>query len=912
MLWKKKKIRKKVRTTEVNKIVTVVLKKDDISYADEAYQWNYGQILRIQGGNLPKVVEVHFSLEETSGTSVTRIGTTVDGVTEAPIPDSLLENNNCSQDYTIYAYIYIEDGITGRTEHEIAIPVKARTKPEVPGTPEEPELFRETVKAVNDAADRAEQAEQNAKASATEAGKYAASASESAATAEKTKEDALKEVGEKKQEAIEAIQDQEETSLRKIVNHTDNEIKRIQNQTAESKGELEQTITNAGVSKKELEHSIETAGTSKTALDKSVELAGTAKTEVDASTQKAGEAKTALDGSAKTAGEMQETLNATVKQAGALDTSLGEQIATGTQLKTDLTASGEKAVQDIQNAGSEQLGKMQAVEEEFTADREQITTNKEDIGSLKEDLDKLDNRLKDYDGYNPIRLSYGNVKNYSVTETDIQFNNDNRYVHTALILFRVGSKVGLTEYTNKFYTLYTRKEDGTFKREYNQIADKIFTEETYAYVVFNFYPETAIQSIDNFSQIIIYENKTDNFHDTMTAKAEKIELEISAYSSAEIFENRKYGLVYNGEIDQNTGNLREQTSTNKKVSDFISLQGVAKLVCETVWSGVKLYFYDSKKNFIKSLNYSNSKKYFELKLTDEYGDASYVRYAGYDGKEEFLNCYLISVKNYPNVISKFNNKNVLIFGDSITDACEITVNDNNQTTAYSFRGLDGFNRKMWSAILKDSYNFKEVRNYALSGATWKGDLSKARASSFSQITIALNDLNNPNGVFNQDIFTPDIVIFALGINDASSNDTYEDAMNKTILIDGTNNIDVESTLNNLDHSKFNESVRWALLKIKSQFSFAQVYVSLPLQCAKVHTVYGSTLVSDIRKMAERCGCIIIDSTNEVGIIPEGNFYNDGTKIGITLQDGLHPNSIGQKLLARTIISKLESCYRDLD
>ena len=377
-----------MRTTEVNKIVTVVLKKDDISYADEAYQWNYGQILRIKGGNLPKVVEVHFSLEETSGTSVTRIGTTVDGVTEAPIPDSLLENNNCSQDYTIYAYIYLEDGTAGRTEYEIAIPVKARTKPEVPGTPEEPELFRETVKAVNAAAERAEQAEQNAKASAIEAGKYATSASESAATAEKTKEDALRKVGEKKREAIEAVQEQEETSVGKITTHTDDEIQRIQNQTAESKGELEQTIADAGVSKEELDHSIETAGTSKTALDKSVELAGIAKTELDTSTQKAGEAKTALDGSAKTAGEMQETLNATVKQAGALDTSLSEKIKTGTQLKTDLVASGEKAVQDIQNAGSEQLGKMQAVAEEFTADREQVTTNKEDISSLKEEMGK--------------------------------------------------------------------------------------------------------------------------------------------------------------------------------------------------------------------------------------------------------------------------------------------------------------------------------------------------------------------------------------------------------------------------------------------------------------------------------------------------------------------------------------------
>lgn len=377
-----------MRTTEVNKIVTVVLKKDDISYADEAYQWNYGQILRIQGGNLTKVVEVHFSLEETSGTSVTRIGTTVDGVTEVPIPDSHLENNNCSQDYTIYAYIYLEDGTAGRTEYEIAIPVKARTKPEVPGTPEEPELFRETVKAVNDAADRAETAEQNAKASATEAGKYAASASESAATAEKTKEDALKEVGEKKQEAIEAIQEQEETSVGKITTHADDEIQRIQNQTAGSKRELEQTITNAGVSKKELEYSIETAGTSKTALDKSTELAGTAKTELDTSTQKAGEAKTALDESARTASEMQETLSATVKQAGALDTSLGEKIETGTQLNEDITASGEKTVQDIQAAGSEQLGKMQTVAEEFTADREQITTNKEDIGSLKEEMSK--------------------------------------------------------------------------------------------------------------------------------------------------------------------------------------------------------------------------------------------------------------------------------------------------------------------------------------------------------------------------------------------------------------------------------------------------------------------------------------------------------------------------------------------
>lgn len=367
----------------------IVSVKLDSRYASTlgVWQYDYGRVLRITGPELPPAVEVQFSLDEKSGETLSRVGTTVDGVTEVKIPDELL-THSATSNYRIYAYIYLTDETSGNTKYEIIIPVRVRSKPTSPAEDPEtdPDLFRETVVAVNASAERAKMAEQNAKASATEAGKYAASASESAVTAEKTKEDALRKVGEKKQEAIEAIQNQEETSVGKITTHTDGEIQRIQNQVAESKGELEQTITNADASKKELEHSIETAGTSKTALDKSVELAGSAKTELDTSIREAGTAKTALDESTETAGTVQETLSATVKQAGALDTSLGEEIETGTQLKTDLIASGEKAVQDIQTAGSEQLGKMQAVAEEFTADREQIATNKKDIGSLKEDL----------------------------------------------------------------------------------------------------------------------------------------------------------------------------------------------------------------------------------------------------------------------------------------------------------------------------------------------------------------------------------------------------------------------------------------------------------------------------------------------------------------------------------------------
>lgn len=446
------------------------------------WQHDYGQILRITGVDLPKAVEVQFSLRDKGGDTLTRIGTTVDGVTEVKVPDSFLKNENCTQNYLIYAWIYVTDDASGNTEYQIILHVKSRPKPEEPSEEPlpEPNIFHETVEAVNASADRAETAEKNAKASETEAGKYAASASESATAAEKTKEDALREVGEKKQEAIEAVQEQEETSVGKITTHTDDEIKRIQNQTVESKGELKQTIADADASKKELNESIQTAGDTKKALDKSTELAGTAKAALDTSIREAGEAKTALNGSAKTAGEMQETLNETAKQAGALDTSLNEKIETGTQLNEDITSSGEKAIQDIQNAGSEQLGKMQAVAEEFTADREQVAINKKDIDSLKEDLANIadaccEKKLVSKENYNLLKISEITYQSrLQNTSTEITSSNVNNIVSGWIPVeygkyytvssehdgTRVVTKLGASG-TSPVARIQVRKKDGT-------------------------------------------------------------------------------------------------------------------------------------------------------------------------------------------------------------------------------------------------------------------------------------------------------------------------------------------------------------------------------------------------------------------------------------------------------------------
>lgn len=124
------------------------------------WQYDYGQILRITGVEFPKAVEIQFSLNEKSGSTITRIGTTVDGATEVQIPNELLKNDGRTYDYCIYAYIYLTDETSGSTEYEIVLRVKSRTKPENPSEEPlpEPNIFHETVAAVNASAERAEKA----------------------------------------------------------------------------------------------------------------------------------------------------------------------------------------------------------------------------------------------------------------------------------------------------------------------------------------------------------------------------------------------------------------------------------------------------------------------------------------------------------------------------------------------------------------------------------------------------------------------------------------------------------------------------------------------------------------------------------------------------------------------------------
>ena len=321
-------------------MVIANFKNDSHPIVYGASQWNYGEVLRIQGLNLPKSVEIHFSLEETAGQAIPRIGTTKDGVTDVVIPDSLLENEGELQDYFVYVWIYLTDATSGRTEHSLSIKVKARSKPEIPGGDDNADPFREAIKAVNESAERAETAEQKA-------GKHA----------EQTKLDAIK-TGE------------DRTAIAEMVDSVSGISEQVQI-VKDYKEQTQTAATNASLSERASEQAKEAAlqaqAGAETAADEAeqhaLEVAGD-KAEVERLATQVRQDKTVVEqtvqGFTSTASQAIQSVN-TAKTQGvnAINTAEEETVKAvqteGTTQTGNVTAEGAKQVQAVQAKGQQIL-----------------------------------------------------------------------------------------------------------------------------------------------------------------------------------------------------------------------------------------------------------------------------------------------------------------------------------------------------------------------------------------------------------------------------------------------------------------------------------------------------------------------------------------------------------------------------
>ena len=160
------------------------------------YMEDYGQVLKIEGIDLPSVYQVDFSNSLLRGTSKTMLGN-ADGVA---IPDEYISTGR-----DVYAFLYLTGDMWGRTVATIRIPNKTRPKrtDEIP-TPTEQSVIDQTIAALNDAVEStaadaeqtasdaaraeaartaAETAEDSAEASATAAARSEANAAQSESTA---------------------------------------------------------------------------------------------------------------------------------------------------------------------------------------------------------------------------------------------------------------------------------------------------------------------------------------------------------------------------------------------------------------------------------------------------------------------------------------------------------------------------------------------------------------------------------------------------------------------------------------------------------------------------------------------------------------------------------------------------------
>ena len=289
------------------------------------WQWDYGQVLRIQGLDLPTAVEIHFSLQEKGGEAVTRVGTTKDGATDVVIPDSMLENNGSLEDYFIYAFIYLTDETSGQTEYKISMKVKARPKPEAFDSPEDEELFREAIAAVNEAADRAETA-----------GKEAEGWAHGREDMPEKAEDNAKYYADK------AAKDAEQTSADR------KEVERL----VESVSGIDEDVELVRGYKEAAEKAAENAATSAQASEESRKASETAKTAAETAQKKAEEAagKTAED---RKAVEQVRADAEGMKSQVAEDKSSIEQTVEG------FTLTAQQAVADVNNAGQTQTERVQ-------------------------------------------------------------------------------------------------------------------------------------------------------------------------------------------------------------------------------------------------------------------------------------------------------------------------------------------------------------------------------------------------------------------------------------------------------------------------------------------------------------------------------------------------------------------------
>ena len=370
-------------------ITAVFTDNDDYAHAYGLWQWDYGQQLRIEGLHLPTAVEIHFALQETGGEAITRVGTTKDGITTVTIPDSMLEGNSTAwtadKAYNIYAWVYLSDKLSGETIKRITMQVKSRPKPEAFETPEDGEIFREAIEAVNDAAKRAEEAGDKAVAAADEAKAAATQTAEHLQAVQKLSEQVetnADTVAQDKQTVTGMLSQTQQAASDAALSAQ--AAKLSETAAAQAQTGAEAAEDTARQYAEETEADRQAVANDKQVVSQMREAVAADRQAVEQTAAQFGQ--TAQD--ALTAiGQAQSTAVGAVKAEGNKQTTAVQEA--GTQAVSEVAEAKTTAVQAVTTEGDTQTKRVEDAAAGIIADREQISQNKTDIAGLVEGMTDL-------------------------------------------------------------------------------------------------------------------------------------------------------------------------------------------------------------------------------------------------------------------------------------------------------------------------------------------------------------------------------------------------------------------------------------------------------------------------------------------------------------------------------------------
>lgn len=365
------------------------------------WQYDYGQVLRIQGIKLPPAVEIHFSFQERGGESVTRVGTTRDNVTDVVIPDSMLENADTTADYKIYAFIYLTDSESGQTEYKISMSVKSRPKPESFEKTEDAELFRQAITEVNKSADSALQSKKEAESWAHGHESYPDRYQDNAKYYANQAKDEAQKIPDKVvdgKNVIDQYVEEQKSSLKTDFEDILAEGRKSATSAEESATKAKTAKDESVAAAKEAKQSAEDANTSAQASKESASTASSASDTANSAKEIAVSAANSADSNALAASKSAQEAKQSAEQADTAAKSANESKQAIEQLKTAIDTTAEQIATDrtaVETDKKEVQKAKSAVEDLKGAIEQKSSEAITNIGTAKDNAIKDVNTAKD-------------------------------------------------------------------------------------------------------------------------------------------------------------------------------------------------------------------------------------------------------------------------------------------------------------------------------------------------------------------------------------------------------------------------------------------------------------------------------------------------------------------------------------